>query len=108
MLLRSYLPPGDSVTAASAPDVAMEQAAARSRLNKLPGLQIDGGAFAVVTALDIKRYCLILVQRRHASLLNGGDVHKHILGAVLRCNESETFGSVKKFYGACRGHNLPI
>jgi len=49
------------------------------------------------------RYLLPLVEGGHACALNGTDVHKHILAAVIRLDESKSFLAIEPLNGSL-GH----
>jgi hypothetical protein len=49
---------------------------------------------------------LVLVEAGQACAFDDGDVHEHILGAVLGLDEPKAFGGVEKLYGAS-SHGLP-
>ena len=47
---------------------------------------------------DFKADPLAFIERAHAGLFNGGDVHEHVFGAVFGLDEAEAFGRVEEFY----------
>src|ERR1035437_1775798 len=51
---------------------------------------------------DLVADLLALDQRTHAGLLNRGDVHEHILGAVIRLNKAEAFLGIEELHSSSR------
>ena len=43
---------------------------------------------------------LTFLQSGHAGTFNGGDVHKHILAAIFRRDESKSFAWIKPLHGS--------
>ena len=64
------------------------------------GAQIGCGDLAVVATLYIEGDLLIFLQGGQPRTLDGGDVHEHILRAVVGLDETKTFGGIKKLHGA--------
>jgi hypothetical protein len=64
-------------------------------------LQIAGG---LLTALrhDFEADLLALHQRAHTGALHRGDVHEHILRAIVRLNEAEAFLGIEKLHSSDR------
>src|SRR5471030_1276424 len=63
-----------------------------------------GGLGAARIRLDVEVHLLAFVQGAHAGCFDGGDVHKHVLAAAFRRNETETLGGVEKLHGT-DGHD---
>src|SRR5471030_817971 len=51
---------------------------------------------------DLVADLLALNQRTHAGLLDRGDVHEHILGAVIRLNKAEAFLGIEELHSSDR------
>src|ERR1700712_1773182 len=68
------------------------------------GLQIDRGGLALLATLDIVADLLAFGQR-HAGALDGGDVHEHILGAIIGLDETITLLRIEPLHGAY-GHRV--
>jgi len=69
--------------------------------HSLRGEQVLGGIFAVaVISYDVEAELLTFDERTHASSLYGGNVNEHIGLAISLLDEAETFGGIKKLYGA--------
>jgi hypothetical protein len=51
---------------------------------------------------DLEADLLTLGQRAHARLLDRGNVHEHILGAVIRLNKAEAFLSIEELHSSDR------
>ena len=62
---------------------------------------------AVVALLQLERDFLVLAQRAEASGLDCGDVHEHVLRAIIGLDEAEALGAVEKLYGAGGRHLSP-
>ena len=63
-------------------------------------LQVDGLGLAALVLLEVIADLLVLVQRAHARLLDGGDVDERVLAAIIRLDEAKALGFVEKFHGA--------
>src|SRR5437773_9704547 len=72
------------------------------------GFQIDCGHLAVLPSLEFVRDLLVLAQAAEPCAFDRRDMHEHVLGFVVRLNESEPFGGIEKLYGTGRHGNLSI
>jgi hypothetical protein len=67
------------------------------------GAQIFSRGFARLRiSNNLERDLLSLVEPVHASALDRADVHEHILGAVIRLDESVAFLAVEPLHGSLR------
>src|SRR5690606_30759409 len=62
------------------------------------------GALAHAVGLNVESHLLAVHQGAHARPLDGRNMDKHILGAVVRRYEAKSLGGVEEFYGAGLGH----
>src|SRR6476661_4060983 len=68
-------------------------------------LQVYGlRAFATLVGLGLEGNAHPLVEIADASALDGRHVHKHVLAAVVRLDETEPFLGIVKFHGANLAH----
>jgi hypothetical protein len=74
----------------------------------LDGLEVAGRHFArLVVALQFEAYLLPFDKITHSGALNGRDMDKRVIAAVVRLNEAKAFGGVKPFNDAS-GHDEPF
>src|SRR5579864_6887184 len=64
--------------------------ASRPRDGRSDSLQIDRGRLTVLAFLELVRDVLVLVERAEAGAFDCRDVHEHVLGLVVRLDETET------------------
>src|SRR5208283_1357550 len=76
---------------------------------ELDRLQIGRSRLAAAAVrFDVERELLSLIEVRHASALDGGDVNEHIRAARILDDEAETLLGVEKLYGTLSHHGLHL
>src|SRR5690606_13771013 len=61
-----------------------------------------------LVALDFVGNLLVFVEAAQAGLFNGGDVHEHVLAAVVGLDEAVALGGVEPFHGAGSHYRPPF
>jgi len=70
-------------------------------------LDVDGLGLAALIFLKLVGQALVLLQRAHSRLFDGGDVNEGVISAIIRMDEAVALGIVEKLDCADRHVVIP-